>query len=134
MPFDWRAYFKLAKLLIALASGVVARLVLSDVVREACWRTGVSRAYYAAYCYARNHARVRLGFQPRRAADDHAKLREYLGRSKGYIEVADLLNQLRSWRNQCDYDDIAYRSEEIAKNAMRYTREVLDRLEQLSIS
>ena len=129
MSFDWRAYFKLAQVLVALASSIVARIALRQVVREACWRAGVSRAYYAAYCHARNHARDRLGFQPRRAADDHAILREYLGRNRTYIEVADLLNQLRSWRNQCDYDDMAYSLEEMAKSAIAFTREILQRLE-----
>jgi hypothetical protein len=133
MPFDWRAYFKLAKFLIKLASTAFARIILSDFAREALWRSGVSRAYYAAYCHVRNYARDRLGFQPRRSADDHAKLREHLRRNQGYIEIADLLNQLRSWRNNCDYDDITHRLENMTKNAIQYAREIFDRIELMSI-
>ena len=132
MPFDWRAYFKLAKFLVKLASTAFARIILSDFAREALRRSGISRAYYAAYCHVRNHARDRLGFQPRRSADDHAKLREHLRRNQGYIEIADLLNQLRSWRNNCDYDDIAHRLEDMAKNAIQYARGIFDRLELMS--
>jgi hypothetical protein len=133
MPFDWRAYFKLAKILVKLASTALARIILSDFAREALWRSGVSRAYYAAYCHVRNYARDRLGLQPRRSADDHAKLREHLRRNPGYIEIADLLNQLRSWRNNCDYDDMAHRLEAMTKNAIQYAREIFDRLELMSI-
>jgi len=55
MAFDWREYFKLSQFL--QGQGV-------SFTQEAAFRCAVSRAYYAAFCHARNYARDRLGFSP----------------------------------------------------------------------
>jgi uncharacterized protein (UPF0332 family) len=96
MPFDWREYLNLARQLAGLQG--------SGYSQEAAERSAVSRAYYAAFCWARNYAEKNLGFQPGGKSSDHAELREYL-KKKGYQEVASDLNQLRIWRNACDYDN-----------------------------
>jgi uncharacterized protein (UPF0332 family) len=96
MPFDWREYLDLARELAGLQG--------SGYSREASERSAVSRAYYAAFCWARNYAEKNLEFQPEGKPSDHAKLREHL-KKKGYPELASGLNKLRGWRNACDYDD-----------------------------
>jgi uncharacterized protein (UPF0332 family) len=96
MPFDWREYLNLARQLAGLQG--------SGYSQEAAERSAVSRAYYAAFCWARSYAEKNLGFQPGGKTSDHAKLREYL-KKKGYKELASDLNKLREWRNACDYDD-----------------------------
>lgn len=95
MAFDWREYVKLAHKL----SGE------SETCQpEAEYRSGVSRAYYGAFCYARNRAMASLNYSPARTAEDHRDLKEFL-KTHGHAEAASSLDTLRQWRNSCDYDD-----------------------------
>src|SRR5207302_4999761 len=97
MPFDWRGYLELARFLQAQAG--------SAANHEAFLRSALSRAYYAAFCHARNHARDHLGLRLRGEADDHGALRARFktGKMKG---ISDKLQRLREWRNACDYHDL----------------------------
>jgi uncharacterized protein (UPF0332 family) len=76
MAFDWRDFLDLAKTLIGQGS---------NYSTEAASRTAVSRAYYAAFCWARNYAESQLEFQKRRTPEDHRELREYLKRRGSHI-------------------------------------------------
>jgi len=96
MPFDWREYLELARELAGLRG--------SGYSQEAADRSAVSRAYYAAFCWARNYAEAKLGFSPQKGPDDHKRLREHL-QNQGHSGLASDLNKLRGWRNACDYDD-----------------------------
>jgi hypothetical protein len=96
MAFDWHDYLTLAKWLRDNTP--------PGVSGEAAHRVAVSRAYYAAFCYARNYARDYLGFQPRNDADDHGRLRAHLRRRRRQA-TSESLDRLREWRNNCDYLD-----------------------------
>jgi hypothetical protein len=96
MAFDWKEYVELSRFLQRQA-GTAANL-------EALLRSGVSRAYYGAFCYARNYARDWLGFQPRYEGEDHGRLRAHLKKKKRW-RVSEKLERLRDWRNDCDYQD-----------------------------
>lgn len=98
MPFDWKQYLELARELLRQSEGRDADQ------RESLLRSVVSRAYYAAFCHARNYSRDWLNFQPNNTADDHGRLRAFLktGKRRG---VAVKLDQLRQWRNEADYSD-----------------------------
>src|SRR5216684_2306140 len=96
MPFNWRDYLDLARWLETNTP--------PGVSPEAAGRAGVSRAYYAAFCYARNYARDYLGFVPRNDATDHGRLRAHLRQRRRHA-TADNLDQLQDWRNECDYED-----------------------------
>ena len=105
MPFDWVEYL------------TVARYLNGDV--EACgdegrWRSAVSRAYYAAFCHARNYARDIFGYRPRYIPQDHEDVRREFANAaqrlageqrKQIANVALQLENLRRWRNECDYKD-----------------------------
>jgi hypothetical protein len=54
-------------------------------------------------------------------------LRRHL-RNRGYAEIADLLNQLRLWRNDCDYDDTVDDLRNKSNVAVQYARETIDLL------
>lgn len=96
MAFDWRRYVEVALYLQGGASG--------HVDAEAALRSAVSRAYYGAYCLARNHARDNQNFMPTGTHRDHALVRtHFIG--QGDYQLAGWLDQLRQWRNDCDYDD-----------------------------
>lgn len=96
MSFDWREYLELAKELVGLKGSLTSS--------EAAYRTAVSRAYYAAFCWARNYAAMKLEFRPTKGSEDHRLLRKHFSR-KGYGELASHLNKLRKWRNECEYED-----------------------------
>jgi hypothetical protein len=62
MAFDWREYLVLARWLQTNTP--------PGMTEEGARRCAVSRAYYAAFCYARNYARDFLGFTPRNDAEN----------------------------------------------------------------
>ncbi len=97
MAFDWADYLRLAQLLQSQSA--------PGVSQEAIARCAVSRAYYAAFCHARNYARDRHGLIPRYNGDDHALVkRHFLSRRERGVSVK--LENLRNWRNLCDYSDV----------------------------
>jgi uncharacterized protein (UPF0332 family) len=95
VPFHWPDYLAIARL---LNSDSPPELV------EAAGRCAVSRAYYASFGHARWYASRHLGFRPFFTAQDHGRLAAHF-KQNGLIDVADDLDTMRSWRNNCDYDD-----------------------------
>lgn len=94
MSFDWKDFLKLAEMLKDQSS---------LGLREARIRTCVGRAYFAAFCVARDYAERHLGFQPTRRAEDHKSVMEKLKEKKN--DAASCLARLRQWRNECDYKE-----------------------------
>jgi hypothetical protein len=98
MAFDWREYLNLSRLLQG-QTGQTAFI-------EAALRSAVSRAYYSAFCHARNYARDRQGYvSAKKKWKDHGLVRKHFSRRRGQTRVAGLLGSLRQWRNDCDYRD-----------------------------
>ena len=116
MPFNWREY-------LALAEHVQGQSGLG-FGQEAAGRCAVSRAYYAAFCYARNHAQIHSGFVPTRTAEDHRKLAEHL-RQHGRASEAQRLERLRQWRNQCDYADEIRNLPNMSRSALMQAADVI---------
>jgi hypothetical protein len=96
MAFDWRRFVELARGFQQQAT--------ADPDLEALLRTALSRAYYGAFCYARNYAQRWLKFKPSGTDEDHRNLRDHLWTKKRQ-NVARSLDQLRKWRNSADYED-----------------------------
>ncbi len=71
MPFDWKNLLDLAHQMEQDASKGVSK-------EEALCRSAVSRAYFAAFCYARNYAEQFLKYQPKSDERDHGSLRAHL--------------------------------------------------------
>jgi hypothetical protein len=121
MGFDWSAYLRLAEFLSTLPHGPL---------EEASKRSAVSRAYYAAFCHARNYARDELRFVPTYRAQDHAEVRAWLQR-QGTSRTADAavrLQSLREYRNHCDYRDSFHMLDWMAKRALIDAAEVISLL------
>lgn len=116
MPFDWREYLELARELIGQGS--------SSYPEEAAKRSAVSRAYYAAFCWARNYAEANWGFRRTSGAEDHKRLREHL-RRQSRMQLASNLNRLREWRNICDYGDEVTDLGQFVQNAIRIAGKVI---------
>ena len=119
MPFDWREYLALAQF-VQTQTGV-------DFGEEAAQRCAVSRAYYAAFCMARNHAQVQTGFVPSRKAEDHRALADHL-RKHGHTSEAVRLDRLRQWRNQCDYNDNVTNLSQLVDLALKQANDIIDRI------
>lgn len=96
MAFDWKEFVLLAHQLVDSFPS------FSD--REAVLRTAVSRAYYGAFCYVRDYAQENLRFQPSQTGKDHVLLRQFLQQQGSrWRSIAETLEDLRKWRNLCDY-------------------------------
>ena len=119
MAFDWKEFLKLARFL----SGE------SDVrySREGAYRSAVSRAYFAAFCYARNYARDNQGFVPTGKWEDHGRLRRHF-QDIGRIDIAFCLDDLRQWRNACDYHDEVQNLRQIAVDAIKNAEDIISNL------
>jgi len=96
MPFNWGDYLNLARFLQHHTD--------SSFTQEAAFRSLVSRAYYAAYNHALNHATTRYSFTRTYQASDHRRLREHY-RRRGDVTTVSILDELRQWRNKCDYNE-----------------------------
>ncbi len=119
MRFDWREYLELAKKISNMSD-----LELSE---EALYRSAVSRAYYAAFCWCRNFAYQRLGFKTSDTSKAHKELREFLKRKGGkWIRLASQLNNLRLWRNKCDYEDEVQGLSNMLKESIKFSENVIN--------
>jgi len=112
--FAWKDYLELATVL--KAQGEAFRL-------ESCFRSATSRAYYAAYCHARNWA-ANNGFIIQNIPDDHKNLQVHFNKTKK-ADIADKLDDLRKWRNRCDYRDRVSDPKLLAKKAIKEARKLL---------
>ena len=120
MPFDWTEFLALARDL--------GRRSGPSYSPEAASRTSVSRAYYAAFCYARNYAENKFGFQRTRTGRDHSLLRNHLRNlSEPWPEIAEYLEDLQKWRGQCDYGDEIHNLDALVLNAMETAEEVIQK-------
>ena len=119
MSFDWREYLDLARLLVDQPK--------KGFTREAGLRSATSRAYYAAFCTARNVAQQQLYFVPTGGPRDHISLKQYLA-DLGMMQPANMLDEMRQWRNKCDYDDHVRDLERLARKAIEDAEDVLGAL------
>jgi uncharacterized protein (UPF0332 family) len=123
MNFDWRKYLDVAESLSVADLGVD---------REACLRSSISRAYYAAFGSARSHARERR-LRTRQSAAEHGEISVFFAKQYGDVgeEMAKILSRLRTNRNSADYDDACEDAESLSKESIVYTHRVLDLLATL---
>ena len=104
MKFDWSEYFYLAK-------------ELAETSEEAELRSAVSRAYYSAFCLARNYLRDTEQdpqLSPNKTYDGnvHQYVAEqfihHQSKSQTMIEIGKDLIRLRKMRNKADYEDTIF--------------------------
>jgi len=112
--FNWIEYLNLASYLYNLNA--------SSVNQEAIWRCSVSRAYYASFGEMRRRAKM-IGFKEIKGRNIHKELVNFIKDSDP--QLANHLNDLRIWRNQCDYDNPVKNLNEMAKNALRKANKIL---------
>lgn len=126
MRFDWSEYLNLANKLVRAKS-------TTPQADEACHRAAVSRAYYAAYCLARNLARGRGWVTLTGSAKDHATVKNYFknSRQRKKKQIGVDLERLRADRNDADYKDILSNPSAIASVSIARANKILRILSSL---
>ena len=96
--FDWEEYIECADLLLEAP--------LQGLSNEAQWRVAVSRAYYGAFCLARNVLQNE-GKKIPETAEAHRAVVRILNRSsdRKRQQAGNWLKRLRQKRNTVDYND-----------------------------
>ena len=128
MKFDWSEYFNLAK-------------ELAKTSEEAELRSAVSRAYYSAFCLARNYLRD-IEQDPRLSRNKtyDIKVHEYVAKefihhqpkSQTRIEIGKDLTRLRIMRNKADYEDTMFNLQKEARTALMLAQNIILALSNLT--
>ena len=121
MSFLWRDYLTVAAALIQ------ARNTFAPA--EGRYRAAISRAYYAVYGAARNHARDHEGYSPVPTGRDHGLVAaHYLaGTTRTHHKIGRVLE-----RHRADYqDDVSQPLRPLAQLAVQESRQVFTLLQQL---
>lgn len=122
MTFNWEDYQTIAKELVKLSK--------KNTQTEAYLRSAISRAYYAAFCKARN----RLLTIDRLIIDDDENIHQFV--TEEYLTSADqerksignYLKKLRKDRNKADYKDDFVNLETDAKAAIKKADQIMAKL------
>ena len=125
MSFNWWEYLNLAQEL--------AGQTTTPAGQEAKQRAALSRAYYAAFCQARNYLRDKEGHSLPTGSRVHAYVRDQFKNSfdQTQNQIGHDLNRLRIDRNKADYDDSVLGLSIITTRNMVYAERVLLALDKL---
>lgn len=124
--FDWSEYLKLAREL-AGQTGI-------SPSREAMLRSSVSRAYYAAFCKARNYLRdVERDSSIPRGGEVHRYVINKFKNSRDtkHRQIGMHLDRLRIDRNRVDYDDSVSGLLYMTRMDLKIAQKILSMLETL---
>jgi len=128
MKFDWSEYFNLAK-------------ELAETSEEAELRSAVSRAYYSAFCLARNYLRdiqqdPKLWRQKTYDINAHQYVAEKFiynqSKSHTMIEIGKDLSRLRKMRDKAEYDDTMFNLKREARTAFMLAQNIISALSNLT--
>ncbi len=121
MKFDWSEYFNLAE-------------ELGDVNNnEAQKRSSISRAYYAAFCTARNYLIDDLGCQAGRDENVHKYVAQKFqdNNNRKMREIGNDLSRLRQLRNKADYEDTIFNINQNTKFALKLAKNIINKFNEL---
>lgn len=129
MSFNWIDYLTLAENLVHNPS--------SPGPKEASLRAAISRAYYGAFCNARNFAEAKEKppiFRTGKASD-HKLIIDHFTRSLDPVrkKIGANLDRLRSDRNKADYDDHVRQPNSIATTSIRRAQQIIKSLQSLGL-
>lgn len=120
MPFDWKEYLSLAE-------------ELAKRNDEAALRAAVSRAYYAAFCTARNHLRQKGNIIPNSEQTHKIVWESFKQKGKDHAAVYQNGNRLKNKRRQADYDDEVDKLSNLVETALVDAKNVFHWLERISV-
>jgi uncharacterized protein (UPF0332 family) len=116
--FDWAEYFELAK-------------ELAQRQDEASQRSAISRAYYAAFCSARNRLRGQIVIP--QTSEAHSMVWNQFQESpaREQRQIGQLGRRLRHARTEADYDDSVPELPKVVENAIATAGKLLSILRGL---
>ena len=120
MKFDWSTYLVVARHLISAP--------LPVKIHEAALRSSISRAYYAAFCTARDY--VREVFPVPQTGQAHAVVWDYFRNRRAQM-VARKGIRLRAHRRKADYGDEVAGLAALAREDIRLSEEVIESVRRL---
>jgi uncharacterized protein (UPF0332 family) len=122
-PFPWPEYLSLSRNII--------QNIQTFNNHESVKRCAISRAYYAAFCFARNYARDYLHFRPTGTGKDHELVVNYF-KNNGMVNISFRLLRLKGWRETSDYDDnLVGNANSLTTNAFLQAETILNEISQL---
>ena len=117
--FDWSEYLDLAQEL--------AGQTATPASKEAKLRSSISRAYYAAFCKARNHLRDVEGHSIPPTGEAHRYVidtfRDSIDRRRRQVGIN--LDRLRINRNHVDYNDYVNGLSSMTVTALRIAQHII---------
>ncbi|MBV9020753.1 MAG: hypothetical protein JOZ71_08560 [Ktedonobacteraceae bacterium] len=125
MSFEWSDYLALARNLYQ--QGII------HSSKEAELRSAISRAYYAAFCKARNHLRDKEKIVLSEGGQVHAEVQNaFLSSSdRRRKEIGQNLNRLRLFRNQADYRDKLSRLDKTTATSLELADDIISEIRKL---
>lgn len=125
MTFDWSEYFNLARELAGQAT--------SPANQEAKLRSSVSRAYYAAFCKARNYLRDvdKLSVPIDGSAHQYVQEKFEISSDPLRKQLGEDLKRLRRRRNMADYWDSVRNPESETKMSLAWGEQILTAITSL---
>lgn len=142
MKFDWSEYLYLAEELADVNPLIksASETTNQSKISEAKLRSSISRAYYAAFCIARNYLRDVL-HDPRLSKartwdiNEHQyvaeEFRQNKAKNKKMIDIGNDLNRLRQFRNKADYEDIINNLQKEAKFSLKLAENIISKINEL---
>ncbi len=142
MKFEWSEYYNLAKELAdtnSVSSGDLANNPKLQT-SEAKLRSSISRAYYGAFCIARNYLRdvlcdSTLSGSKRFDVNEHQYVSDKFIKdektNKKIVRVGSNLNRLRGLRNKADYEDIYNTVKKDALFALKLAEDIITKINEL---
>ena len=127
MKFDWSEYLNLANQLVNVETN------------EAKQRSSISRAYYGAFCLARNYLRDYLGYTRLSRRDFDVNVHQYVAeefnkfdpKNKRMVEIGRDLGRLRNFRNKADYEDTIFSLQKDTQMSLQLAQNTIDNINRL---
>jgi len=126
MRFDWTKYLTLAQDQVKLSKG--------HTNKEALLRCAISRAYYSAFCNARNYLR---DFEKAKGLGHSSKVHQLVidqfedSANTAKKDMGAILRRLREFRNHADYQDRFRNLDKTAVLSLSYAEEIIECLNKL---
>lgn len=128
MSFDWSEYFKLA-----FDLDIQARSETNPQAQEAKWRSAISRAYYAAWCRARNKLRDEQAADAACLQNHGCVIRNFQESSNtNRRQIGITLSRMMDNRRRADYHDSVARLADMSNMQILLAQDVIPDLDKLA--
>ena len=122
--FDWNTYLQLAEDLQKQAN--------TSRIREALLRSSTSRAFYAAFCLARNYLNNKCGVDKKKlkSQDYVIDLFKY-SEDEAKKQIGMDLDRLQGYRNKADYENKVNKAEKLTKTSVLTAKDIIMTIDNL---